>query len=201
MERELSPEIKKQNQFEFIYTVDSEINYLRDLAPQIKSLINRNYEVALPEGVSLEKVIEFDEPTVRNSVEKELDPDSAQKYTEDLKAELEPLEKKLDEFINSLPGEKPERLRILWTNYGPGGSYGKPGVVRLRFDACVPTLVNFIHELTHSIVEESIVKIHQLDQADKERIVDYLVLKILPDAGYHRFGAPSEELLKRVGLK
>lgn len=194
------PEIRQNHEFQYLYSIETEIGYLRDLSPNIESL-SRRYNAKIPDGVSIGDVTEFNEPLLRAAIERELDLEIAQKSTAELKHGLEPIKSNLERYLDTLPGERIGKIRILWTKYGPGGSYGKPGIVRLRFDAAVPILVNFVHELTHSIVEDSLVQKFGLQQADKERLIDYLVLQVLPDAGYHQFGAPSEELLIKVGLK
>lgn len=184
----------------FIYSIESELNYLSDISSRAERLQKMGYKVQIPKGLDLEKLGKLNQYELKSIIEKELDQKLAHKLSQKLREEIESKEKEVSDYLKSLPGKTPPELTITWTKYGPGGSYGNAGEVRLRFDATVSLYMNFIDEITHSIIEKPIIRHFSLNHAEKESIADYLTRMLFPERKYQRFGPPSEDLLKRVGL-
>jgi hypothetical protein len=185
----------------FEYSIDSEFNYVRGLANQADFFKGKHYRLKTPGNLSLEEISNLSDVELASLIQDEFDLDSSKKFSTELDTNFNSEKKKFENYFLGLAGEKIEVITVSWTNYGPGGSYGKPGYAKLRFEASVPMLVNFTDEITHSIIEVPVVRKYGLSHQEKEQIADYLVNKVIPKRGYSSFGKPSEDLLKKVGLE
>lgn len=185
---------------EFEYSPESELHYLTGLIPKLADL-SANYKVIIPTQLREKDLATLTQSEIEEAIKQDMDYETAAIMTKELEGEYERNKKLIEKYLQELPGEKPKEIRVIWTKYGPGGSYGAPGVTVLRFNAAVEPFHNFIHELTHSIVDDSLIQRYKLTHPEKESIVGYLVKRIMPEKGYGQFSEPSEELLKRVGLK
>lgn len=101
----------------------------------------------------------------------------------------------------------PEKIIVMLTRYGPGGSYWLPNRVVVKiYNDKRDILETIVHEIAHLIIEKPLINKYQIPHRDKEALVDYLMTtkemsQVFPGYRVQKFGKPSEELLRKIGWK
>jgi hypothetical protein len=205
MEKEINPEIQKDTELIFIYTPDSEISRVQYTIGKKKfyddNYSRRSFELPLPEGSTMDGLSADYEDVVR----KELEPDRAKEIQEQLERDFEDNYQTIKKYFESNGFKMPESFQIRLTKYGTGGSYSlEPLGMTINISRNRNFLDTLIHELTHTAMEQRIFEAG-LNQHEKESIIDYLMIENSEISSLaprqYQFGRPSEELLKKVGLK
>jgi len=156
------------------YSKNREFTKVKSCLKNAKFYITNNYKVLLPSGVNL--LEEIDDVLLRKLVEKEFEQNirNYEDMEKKITAEWNEKEKPLNAFFESLPFKKPEKLNIVLSNYGSGGSYYLPNklLVTLNNKHYSP-LETITHETIHLILEKPIIKKQKLSHFEKESLVDY----------------------------
>lgn len=98
----------------------------------------------------------------------------------------------------------PEKIFVILTRYGPGGSYWLPNRVVVKiYNDKRDILETIVHEIVHLIIEKPLINKHQIPHREKEALVDYLMTtkkmsQVFPGYRVQKFGKPSEELLRKI---
>lgn len=146
---------------------------MRETQRDSEFIIKNNYQYWLPEGIELNS----ENNDIRMAVYKTLKDARIEQVQADIKKAFLNNKENLYSFSSSLGLQMPDKIIVVLTKYGTGGSYELPNKIILNIasahnDPCIA----FIHEFVHLLVEESIVKTYNLSHWQKEGLVDYLVL-------------------------
>jgi hypothetical protein len=207
---EPSAEIKKEDRInlKFTYSEESEVSRVDDTYSRRNFFLEHGYSVSLPKNVNFDNYTEFTKEEVKEIIKEEMDADRAAAVSDEIQSEWEKNEDIFRDFFLTLSTDIPKDYTIIFTQYGVGGSYNPPNriIINISEKATPNPFQTFIHEAIHCLIEKSIVQKYKLTQAEKESIVDYLMITspavqfACPRDKYQKFGPPSEELLIRVGL-
>ncbi|MFA4980185.1 MAG: hypothetical protein WC589_21920 [Sphingobacterium sp.] len=187
----------------FIYSIESEWSRVHDAYKRKEHFLNYNYKVRLPKGFSLEN---SDLKNLKSQIEKEIN----NPFVDDAKTNIADnwtrYQSKITKLIDSIGGRMPAEIDIVLTKYGVGGSYWPPQkvIVNVHYPKYFE---NFVHELIHCCIEESIIKKYRLNHQQKEGIIDWIFLNspflktIFPDYSQQRMSIlPTEELINNTNL-
>lgn len=158
--------------FLFTYSLRSECEVLRTTLAELDFIKQNNYEVWLPEGVSLDTLSSVSKKQVAAELNK---PGMADLQVE-IENQLSVHKSRIDKFIAQFASSSPASVSVILTQYGVGGYYELPNriIINTRADYDSP-FATLIHELVHLLIEEPIVSRYQLKPAVKEGLVDYLM--------------------------
>ena len=84
------------------------------------------------------------------------------------------------------------------TRYGTGGSYHLPNIIVVNFAKMRATVPALVHEMIHLSTERHI-KRHGVDQQQKERLIELITKKIVPDMILQRQTSGHPEVEKAFG--
>lgn len=176
------------------HTAKEEFNYLLWIFKQLPFFKKNNYTVELPKhpvflklAQKLSKLSKIDENSLFDLFKKEIyDPDFFKQGIFLLKKYQSMFKKAIPRFVemNKKWGFKifPE-YKVFLTRYGPGGSYyPDEGWVIMMLDAdgtfekTQDPGETVIHEIVHIGIRENIVDRFDLDQSEKERLVDLICI-------------------------
>jgi len=153
------------------------------------------YKVFLPSGYSLDTENLND---LKKLIKREFDHALIDKVRREIIPKWEINKDIINNFLEKLPYEKPNDLIIQLSQYGVGGSYDAPGRIIINTKYGVSTLKNIIHEIIHCIIEKPVVRKNELDQAQKEGLVDWLMINepnlrsLFPNYNYQRVSLPPD---------
>lgn len=92
-----------------------------------------------------------------------------------LSAEYSKIEDDFFEKLKQICGKKIKRkFRLILTKYGVGGSYSLPNKIIYNVGMKSSSINTILHEITHLIIEPYVKK-YQIQQNEKERIVDLIL--------------------------
>ena len=191
--------------FNFNYSVDSEIKRVLYTLSKYQFYQDNGYKVKLPEGVNTSFTDTDKSLDLTRVIEAELKVREIQKYEKILLKRWQELDSQIEKFLDNLSYPKPEEIFLTFTQYGVGGSYGPPNKIIYNIINKREILETVVHELIHCIIEEPVVNHYGLTHWEKESLVEYLIIEnlnnIFPKYIYRNNNRPSEELLRKVGLR
>jgi hypothetical protein len=157
----------------FTYSLSSEIAVVRETLRDSEFIIKNNYQYWLPGGIELNS----ENKNIKEAICNELNSKGIERARAKIQKAFIRHSKDLDYFAQSLRLQAPDKIIVVLTKYGTGGSYELPNKMVLNIasahnDPCI----TFVHEFVHLLVEESIVKTYNLSHWQKEGLVDYLIL-------------------------
>jgi Zn-dependent peptidase ImmA (M78 family) len=125
-----------------------------------------SYRLTFPEGFDLEST---DFTKLEEQIKLEMEPQKISIVKNKTTKKWEQNEKNILAFINSIPYQSPERLNIILTKYGVGGSYWFPNKVVINIINARPDkFETVIHELVHLIIEKPIIQKYKVKHESKE---------------------------------
>lgn len=206
---ENSIEKEKKITVDFIYTEESEARRVKDTVSRKNFFLKHGYGVSLPQNVNFDNYFNFTEEEMLKKIKIEMDTERANEVQKVIIENWEEHQDLLKQFFLTLSSKIPKSYKVIFTQYGTGGSYNPPNkiIININENSTPQPFQTFVHEAIHCLIEDSIVKKYKLTQAEKESIVDYLMINTsaiqttCPREKYQKFGPPSEELLRKVGVK
>lgn len=191
--------------FKFIYSIRNEVKVVLEIFQDKKFIIENGYEeeLKLPQGISL--LTNFELETLERRIEKEFNQKSAKKVEEELLTLIKKNENILDSFLKSFRYKAPKIIKIILTRYDVNGSYYLPDKLVINICSDRDYFETFVHELIHLVVEKPIIQEKNLNQVDKEGLVDYIMVhnqfikRMLPDYQPQPMSEnPSDDLLRMI---
>ena len=186
--------------FIFSYEIKDELERVQDTINKKKFFNKNGYYPLLPETITFD---DFDIEKAKKQIIEEFNQNEANKVKERIIANWDKYGDKIEDFLKILPYRKPDELKIKLTKYGLFRSYYLPNTIILNIKNLNDPLLTIVNQLIHLIIEEPIIEKHQLNQSEKESLVDYILNEskalnsIWPWMAYQD-DIPSKELLKKV---
>ena len=193
-------------EIEIIYGVEADSNEVKDCLSKADFLRRNGYRAIFPAGVKLGD--EFNDDVVKK-IEQE-HKNNTKRY-EEKKKELSDFwanrGKEISKYFKNFRYPAPETVKVFLTAYGTGGTSFLPNMVWIRLDLSeyeIKSEEALIHEIIHLCIEKPVVQKYDLNQMEKEKVVDYFfnlpgLKEMFPDYAQAKYGNPSEELLERIG--
>jgi len=171
------------------YSKEAEKSHLRDTLHKAIWYKKQGYAgiVRLPGNITLEEIKEsIKENALLVAIDKEYDETLFHKTASDIQEVwLDICKKWPSQCINEMSLTFYKSYEINLTCYGTGGSYEEPNKITLNIhdkESKMLTRIIF-HEMIHLAIEP-LVKKHSVSHWKKERIVDLLYKKILPEFSF-----------------
>lgn len=177
----------KTMKLEFVYTVESEVQRVKNTISKSKWFKGFNYRLFFPDGFNL------DSKNFTNldlQVEKELNPRKMTKIEKKITDYWAKSIEDIDIFLKSAPYNVPKSLIIVLTQYGVGGSYWLPNKIIINTSYSSSDYYHFetlMHELVHLLIEKPVIQKNKLSHESKEALIDYIMTnnqylkKVFPD--------------------
>lgn len=88
---------------------------------------------------------------------------------------------------------------VLLTRYGTGGSYIIPNIIilNIRNKDCRKFAATIFHEIIHLAIEPFIQK-HPITHWEKERLVDIIFKKLLPETAFEQNVSPETRIVDKI---
>ena len=169
------------------YSLDYEIQRIKYTLDKSEWFIENGYSngVKLPAGEKL-KNIDKNKPIdyLFNKAKEEYDKKDYDEIENTIKEQWVNFSPKLEKYFQETSLKQESFYIIQLTKYGVGGSYSTPNKVILNFQGkfCVWVIRIIIHEIVHLSIQSYINK-YEVEHWVKERIVDLILSKIIPNIG------------------
>jgi hypothetical protein len=187
----------------FIYDVESESNRVNDAFKRKEHFLKYNYKVRLPEGFSLEG---DNLGNLKSQIEKEINSPLVNDVKSDITGNWAKYQSEIINLLDSIGGQIPNEINVVLTKYGVGGSYWPPQKILINVNY-KKYFENFLQELIHCCIEESIIEKYHLDHQQKEGVVDWIFLNnpflinTFPDYSQQpKSILPTNEFINKTGL-
>lgn len=187
----------------FTYSIKTETEMVKYILARRKFFVENNMTVNIPKGVNTTYLKNI--PALKKAVTKELDKTKTDQYKNKILNDWKLKKELINQDFRFLPFEKPSKIEVVLSQYGCGGFYHTSlDKISINIRGLKDPLEVLIHETIHAIIEKPLAKKYDFTWNENEAIVDYLIIKyfsnLFPEYKY-RFGEPSEELLRKMGLK
>ena len=187
----------------FIYNIDSELYRVYDAFKRKEHFLKFNYKIKLPVGFSLESTnLDSLESQIKTEINNSLVDDAR----EAISSSFDRYQPEIIRLLDSICGQIPNEISVVLTKYGVGGSYWPPQKIIINVNY-KKYFENFLHELIHCCIEESIIKKYCLNHQQKEGVVDWIFLNnpflinAFPDYSQQRMSIlPTDEFMNEKGL-
>lgn len=187
--------------FSYQYSVDKEAGYVKNILKKLSWYQKNGYNPILPTEIDDKN----SDSEIIKVVKSELETNIKlyQKFKKEVKIELRRIAIKLNAFIDVLNYPIPKRILVVFTRYGPGGSYNLPNKIIVRIDKNSSTkklLQTIIHETIHLIIEKPVIQKYKISHWEKENLVnsffEHPKLKILfPDYQFPpKYSFPKDKI-------
>lgn len=167
------------------YSLDYEIQRIKDTLDKSEWFIENGYSkgVRLPAGEKLED-IDKNRPTdyLFDKAEEEYNKKDYEEVENTIKEQWINFSPRLEKYFQETSLKQESLYIIQLTKYGVGGSYSTPNKVILNFQGRfgVGVTRTIIHEIVHLSIQSFINK-YEVEHWVKERIVDLILSKIIPN--------------------
>lgn len=177
--------------FVIFYSKENEINNIKEIFDEKDWYLKHNYRVFLPKNLSLDNSSLKPEEIMQliNEEYREADYRLAAEFIKTKESWIDSAVTKAFQEIDKVPEE---RYEIYLTKYGVGGSYELPNKIGLDIKKDQEGLIKtLIHEIFHLSIEHEILK-YKINHFSKERIVNLLMEKLLPEINKPAKNLPDE---------
>mgnify|MGYP000939359916 CR=1 FL=1 len=195
-------------QLEIKYSVENDIDEVNNSLSKLDFYKKNGYIPSLPENINLNHITP---ENISHIVKDEfpLNKSLYLKIQKEIASEWELKGKEVNNFLCCLDYEIPQSIKVFLTKYGPGGGYEWPDKISVLVEKRSKNtyLALIVHEIIHLLFEEPLVRKYNLNQIDKENLVDYMfthkiLKKIFPDYAFSiNFSKPNESLLKQISWR
>ncbi|MGD0977058.1 MAG: hypothetical protein ABR875_02080 [Minisyncoccia bacterium] len=178
--------MNKQIEIKIKFSLKFEVERVLDTLKKLKWYRERGYNISLPARISeivMDGYEDVNLDTITDKLEDEFDRNEYQKLTNSIYAEWGKISDILENNIEKNGLTTGFGLyKIILTKYGVGGSYDPPSTIIINVNNRQPNEIcrTIIHEILHLNIESLIVKYH-IGHWEKERIVDLIFSKIMPE--------------------
>lgn len=182
-----------------------EIKYNLKLEKQrIKKTINKllwyeklGYRPRFPQNINPKT---DDIKTIYSAIENEYAEQDYKKVAAEIKKEYAKIESNFFTKLQTICGIRIKRhFTIILTKYGVGGSYLLPNKIIFNITMKSSSINTVLHEITHLIIEPYIKK-YQIQQNEKERIVDLILTSKLIALSNYKMQKRGEENAKIIDV-
>lgn len=187
----------------FIYDIDSELYRVYDALKRKEHFLKYNYKINLPKGFSIES---DNLDNLKSQIEIEINNPLVDDARVVISSSCFRYQSEIINLLDSIGGQIPNEISVVLTKYGVGGSYWPPQKIIINVNY-KKYFENFLHELIHCCIEESIIKKCRLDHQQKEGVVDWIFLNnpflinTFPDYSQQRMSIlPTNEFINETGL-
>lgn len=189
----------------FIYSTESELARVVQTTGRLEFYREHGYIVFFPENFTPEK---FDLVATTALIQAEMPSTLIDNTKQEISTLWEQNQSLIEDLLSSTPYSKPEVIDLVLTKYGVGGSYSLPNRIVINVQYKIKPFQNVMHELTHLLIEQPIVKAYGLDHAHKEGLVDWIMMNhhamriMFPSYTFQKGLSvpPSEEDIREMGL-
>ena len=166
---------------QFDYSVDCEVQRIQYTLNKLEWFKKQGYHLRFPANFSLENEKFADENYIRNTVLDEYNEADYQKVAETVNKQWLEYSPNLEKYFLKILAKPESIYKVNLTKYGVGGSYHLPNKIIVNFQEKFGIGVSktIIHEIAHLSIQKLIEK-YNVEHWEKERIVDLILLKIVP---------------------
>lgn len=152
-----------------------------------------DFIINLPEALKDASGTDSSQESILNAVRSEFDPAYYQSIEKSFRDEWEGASGEVSRSLRSIFTEIPSEYNVIITRYGIGGSYNPPNLVILNCEIySVSRLIGvLIHEIVHIYLEPLIVR-YDVQHDTKERLVDLIISRVLPDYSHEEAYSENE---------
>ncbi len=162
-------------EFSLSYSIANELKTVEEVFSNLEWFENNGYKILLPAGINTNSML----PELKTSVEQEFENNAviAEKLKTEVNEFLKMHKETIDIFFTGFNYPVPQKIKVSFTAYGPGGMYVLPdSVVVMLKDSPQEIIQTILHEGIHLVIEEPFVKKYKLSHWEKEAVVDTLCL-------------------------
>lgn len=165
--------------FNFLYSLDNEIERINNTLNRINFYNENNYKIFLPKDFNVEN---NNIGYIKNCVLNEYKIENYKKIEKFLQEQITNNQIKTKLAFNKTDFKLETIYNIYLTKYGVGGSYYSPNKIILNFQAKEKEKLfkTIVHETIHLCINELITK-YDIIHWEKEFLVDLIFEKILPE--------------------
>ncbi len=159
--------------FDIVYTRESEHERLKFTLGKLDFYKEKGHKVNLPKGVNSPNE---DTYRVLSAADREFPDQTVIEAKETIQLGLKRYADAIDKYIRSLPFKAPDKVTLILTRYGAGGSYNVTAseiIINVNYDIDLLSLL--VHELTHLLVDDALVTKLSLSHEAKENLIKWLL--------------------------
>lgn len=163
------------------YSVEFEVERISETLKQLNWFKNKGYNVLLPSSLPTSNSVDISGEKIKNSVIAEYVENDYETQKNYLLLNWNNIAPKLSEELSKLALIPLNHYNIFLSKYGVGGSYHYPDeiIINIKFKYEKGLLRTAVHEIIHLTIQPFIEK-YKINHWSKERIVDLLMLRFLP---------------------
>lgn len=163
------------------YSVEFEVERISETLRQLDWFKNKGYNVSLPSSLSVLNPVDISGEKIKNSVIEEYVENDYEIQKNYLLLNWNNIAAQLSEGFSNIAFAPLDHYNIFLSKYGVGGSYHYPDeiIINIKFKYEKGLLRTTAHEIIHLIIQPLIEK-YKINHWSKERIVDLLMLRLLP---------------------
>ena len=167
------------------YSEELELQRVLQTKERLKWYFDNGYNLSnsvLPQNISTEELSKKSEDEIAEYVSKEYDSEVFKLHIQIINSLLPNYLNKLADYFSEINIKVLPNIEIKLTKYGTAGSYNTPNTVIVNisrfFD--VGLIRNILHEIIHLHIQGLVDK-YQIEQWEKEIVVDSIFEKFFPD--------------------
>jgi len=167
------------------YSVDLETQRVFDMIKRIEWFNKMGYKINLPEKIklmNLDKVVKLTTKDIKKIIAEEYKLQDYQKTESIIEKTWNNISAELSKKLSIINLKYKSSYILILTKYGTGGSYNLPNKIILNFNKKTPDRIIriIIHEIIHLSIQ-SLIEKFKIDHWIKERIVDLMMFKVMPE--------------------
>lgn len=167
------------------YSVDLETQRVFDMIKRIEWFNKMGYKINLPKKIKLmdlNKTAKLTKRDIKKIITEEYKLQDYKKIESIIEKKWSNTFTKLSKKLSIINLKYKSSYTLILTKYGTGGSYNLPNKIILNFNKKTPdSLIRIIvHEIIHLSIQ-SLIEKFKIDHWTKERIVDLIILKVMPE--------------------
>lgn len=163
------------------YSVEFEVERISETLKQLNWFKNKGYNVLLPSSLPTSNSIDISKEKIKESVIAEYIENDYETQKNYLLLNWNNIATQLSEGLSKIALMPLNQYKILLSKYGTAGSYHYPDqiILNIKFKYEKGLLRTTAHEIIHLTIHLLIEK-YKINHWGKERIVDLLMFKLLP---------------------
>jgi len=167
------------------YSVDFEVQRVFDMIKRMEWFNKMGYKISLPERIklmNLDKIVKLTKKDIKKIILEKYKLQNYQKTESIIKKTWNNISAELSKKLSIINLKYKSSYILILTKYGTGGSYNLPNKIILNFNKKTPDRIIkiIIHEIIHLSIQ-SLIEEFKINHWIKERIVDLIMLKTMPE--------------------